>query len=234
MSLRRISAAALVAIFLALSVAPFTAGSQEDASAAFTQTSLSAITRWEHLIYETKQEPAQVKIYAESMLERLTWIYEVDKVPAAMPHMLKLLNSVGVESRYGFSHDGRIGAMITRMELMEPAFGDYSIFLVNLENKSAFTLDSSQCKLTFTLKDGTALAPESIVKGHALFSRLERFADTFRPPERVLPGATASFKAALAAPGIGPGGLSYVSLEMGGHSVMIKFYENLDYPKGAQ
>lgn len=223
-----------MAVFLALSIAPFNAGSQEDASAAFTQTSLSAIKRWEHLLYETKQEPAQAQIYATSMLERLTWLYEVDKIPAAMPHMLKLLNSVGVESRYGFSHDGRIGAMITRMELMEPAFGDYSIFLVNLENKSAFTLDSSQCKLTFKLKDGTALAPESIVKGHPLFPRLERLTDTFRPPERVSPGATASFKAALAVPGIDQRQLSYVSLEMGGHSVMIKFYENLDYPKGAQ
>jgi hypothetical protein len=234
MFLRRISAAALIAVFLALSIAPFTAGSQEDASAAFTQTSLSAITRWEHLIYETKQEPAQVQIYAESMLERLTWIYEVDKVPAAMPHMLKLLGAVDVESRYGFSHDGRIGAMITRMDLMEPAFDNYSIFLINIENKSAFALDSSQCKLNFTLKDGKVLVPEDIVKEHPLFPRLERLAGTFRPPERVSPGATASFKSALAVPGIDQRQLSYVSLEMGGHSVMIKFYENLDYPKGAQ
>lgn len=233
MSLRRISAAALVAVFLALSIAPFTAGSQDDASAAFTQTSLSAIKRWEHLLYETKQEPAQAQIYAVSMLERLTWIYEVDKVPAAMPHILRLLNTMGVESRYGFSRDGRIGAMITRMELMEPAFDDYSIFLINLENKSAFLLDGSQCKLTFTLKDGEVLVPEDIVKGHPLFPRLERLADTFAPPQYVAPGATASFKAALAVPGVGPRELSYVSLEMGGHSVMIKFYENLDYSKGA-
>ena len=84
-----------------------------------------------------------------------------------------------------------------------------------------------------TLKDGTELAPESIVKEHPLFSRLERLANTFAPPRVVAPGATASFKAVLAAPGIGPSGLSHVTLEMGGHSVMIKFYENLDYPKGA-
>ena len=233
MSLRRISATALVAIFLALSIASFTAGSQEDASAAFTQTSLSAIKRWEHLLYETKQEPAQAQIYATTMLERLTWIYEVDKVPAAMPHILKLLNAMDVESRYGFSRDGRIGSMITRMELMESAFGGYSIFLLNLENKSAFLLDSSQCKLTFTLKNGEVLVPENILKGHPLFPRLERLADTFAPPQHVSPGATASFKAALTEPGISPRELSYVSLEMGGHSVMIKLYENLDYSKGA-
>ncbi len=194
---------------------------------------MAAIERWERLLYETEQEPVQVAVYAGSMLERLTWLYEVDKLSAAMPHIMKLLGSVEVASRFGFSRDGKIGGMISVMELKDPAFGSYSMFLINLENRSAFAIDSSQCGLSFTLKGGETLAPDRIERGHLLFPRLERLAYSFLPPRAIAPGATASFKAVLPAPGIDHRQLAFVLVEMGEHSVMIKFYDNLDYAKGA-
>ena len=229
MALQRISALALIAVIIALGFAPTFAGSsQEDDASAYTQSSLAAIERWEKLLYETKQEPVQVAVYAESMLEYLTWLYEVDKLSAAMPHIKKLLGKVDVTTRFGFSHDGKTCATISVMELKEPVFSSYSMFLISIENRSAFALDSSQCKLTFALKGGETLVPEIIEQGHPLFSHLERLANTFYPPDAVAPGATASFKAVMPAPGIDQRQLSYVLLEMGEHSVMIKFYDNLD------
>jgi hypothetical protein len=227
MLLRKILSLALAAVIFACALPSSANEDDRDNAGSYTQSGLAAVERWEKMLYEGYQRPIDDTVLSESLLEQLTWLYEVDKVAAAMPHINKLVGRYECATRYGFSRDGRIEAYIAPMALFSEDFAGYSFFLINVENRSAYSLDCKPFSLSFTLKDDLVLKPEAVTPSHPLYGRLERMADTFAPRDNVMPGATISFKAILAQPGLTQKDISFVQLRLGERLVIIRFYGNL-------
>jgi len=197
---------------------------------SYVQVSLAAIERWERLLYDGSAEFNEVDTNALtlSLLEDLTRLYEVTKLPVAREHILKLLRAYEVPARYGFSADGSLAASIALLELKNPVFDDYSIFLVNLENRSGVDLRVANWRLTLATKDGAILTPDTLAETHPLYVHLKRGLAGFSPPEMLKAGSTASFKLVFSRSGLTPSAMKYFRADLDEMRVVVKFYENLN------
>jgi hypothetical protein len=228
MPLRRILALALAACFLACALPAGAMDGADESAGSNTQSGLAAVERWERLLYHNNRQDLDTVVLSSSLLEQLTWLYEVDKLSAALPHIEKLVRAYDCETRYGFSRDGKLEAYIARMELKNESFSGYSFFLINVENRSAFSLACHPGGAEFGLKDGRVLKPEVIQPGHPLCEQLKSIANTFAPQKTAKAAATISFKAVLAVPGLTQKDLSFVQIRLGEQLVIIRFYGNYE------
>jgi hypothetical protein len=228
MPLRRILALALAACFLACALPAGAMDGADESAGSNTQSGLAAVERWERMLYRGYQQEMDTTVLSSSLLEQLTWLYEVDKLSAARPHIEKLVRTYDCATRYGFSRDGKIEAYIAPMELKSEDFAGYSFFLINVENRSAFSLACHPGGASFGLKDGRVLQPEVIQPGHPLCERLMSIADTFAPQKTAKAASTISFKAVVAVPGLTQKDLSFVQIRLGEQLVIIRIYGNYE------
>jgi hypothetical protein len=221
----------ITCIFLAYGVHapanPDTSTADED---SYVQVSLAAIERWERLLYDGSVEFNEVDTNAltHSLLEDLTRLYEVTKLPTARAHILKLLKAYEVSTRYGFSADGSLAASIARLELKNPVFDDYSLFLVNVENRSGVDLRIADWRFTLAVKDGAILIPDTLAETHPLHMHVKRGLAGFSPPETLKAGSTASLKLVFSRSGLTPSKMKYFRADLDDMRVVVKFYENLN------
>lgn len=196
----------------------------------YVQVSLAAIERWERLLYSGSAELNEVdtNALALSLLEDLTRLYEVTKLPAAREHILRLLRAYEVSTRYGFAADGSLAASIARLELKRPEFNDYSMFLVNVENRSGMDLQITDWRFAIATKDGATIMPDALAETHPLHMHLTRALAGFSPPETLKAGSTASFKLVFSRSGLTPAAMKYFRVDMDEMRVVVKFYENLN------
>ena len=197
---------------------------------SYIQVSLAAIERWERLLYDGQGEYNEVDTNAltQSLLEDLTRLYEVTKLPEAREHILKLLRAYEVPTRYGFSADGSLAASITLLELKRPVFDGYSIFLVNLENRSGVNLHIASWRFALAAKDGTVLTPDALTETHPLHTHLKRTLAGFNPPEVLRAGSISSFKLVFARSKLTPAEMKYFRADFDEMRIVVKFYENLN------
>jgi len=194
------------------------------------QVSLAAVERWERLLFNGSAGFNEVDTNALtfSLLEDLTRLYEVTKLPAAREHILRLLQTYEVSTRYGFSADGTLAASIALLELKRPVFKDYSVFLVNVENRSGVDLQITDWRLTIATKDGATIKPDALAETHPLYMHLKRGLAGFSPPEMLKAGSNVSFKLVFARSGLTPSAMKYFRVDMDEMRVVVKFYENLN------
>ncbi len=205
-----------------------------DASTAdedsYIQVSLAAIERWERLLYTDSVELSEIDtdVLTLSLLEDLTRLYEVTKLPDARERILKLLRAYEVSTRYGFSGDGMLAASIARLELKRTEFWDYSIFLVNIENRSGVDIPVSDWRFTIVTKDDATILPDALNKTHPLYQRLRRALSGFSPPGMLRAGSTVSFKLVFSGSGLTPSTMKYFLVDLDEMRIVVKFYENLN------
>ncbi len=220
-----------IAILSGLFVAaksPISVANDSDDEGAYVQVGLASIERGERLhAEETAWGSKDNPLPALALVEELTRLYEVTKVAAARTQLLQILSEFEVSTRYGFSHDGMLVASITRMELMNSVFDDYTMFLVNVENRSGQDLPVDTWELQLGLKDEATVSLEALTKQHPLYSSLSRMEMSFRPPTTLRGGAIASFKIIASRPGLTPPKLAFFRLSPDSRQIVVKFYENL-------
>ncbi|MCD6283443.1 hypothetical protein J7J84_07615 [bacterium] len=197
---------------------------------AYVQVSLAAIARWERLLYSgsAKLNEVDTNSLVLSLLEDLTRLYEATKLPAAREHILRLLQACEMSTRYGFSGDGTLAASIVRLELKRPEFRDYSVFLLNVENRSGVDLRIQDWRFTIATKDGATIKPDALTESHPLHTHLARALAGFGPPEMLKAGSTASFKLVFAGSGLAPSAMKYFRVDLDEMRIVVKFYENLN------
>jgi len=228
-------ASRLPAVLLAallLSALPLQPHAEDAATeeAAYVHAGLGAVERWEREVYGDTSRMAQVDLDSKlmSLLEELTRLHEVVKLPQALPHIKRLLRRHDVPERCGFAAGGMLAASLQRMELKNEAFAGYSMFFVRIENRTGAPLRGGEpAVVTLHLVDGSQATAETVDESHELYPQISRILGRFRPPARVAPAAEASFFAAFPRPGLTMRGLAYATLAYGGHRFVIKCYENL-------
>lgn len=204
---------------------------QVEMESGYVQSGLASIERWEGLLADTENPLAGIdrRVVVESLLEELTRLLEVDKLPAAKQHLLRLLHREGPEfARFAFHPSGSLSANVTRLKLRNPAFDKHTIFLFRFENRSPVQLRSggkSGCELFTT--DGASWQLEELTPQHSLYSNLKRMQGQFRMPEILPPGATVSFELILDRPGVTEQDIAYFLLSFGPWRIVIKFYDNI-------
>ncbi len=209
--------------------APAKADALTEDEDGYVQVSLAAIERWERLLYDEAADLSTVDAdaVALSLLEGLTRLYEVTRLPAAREHILRLLDAYDVPTRYGFSADGMLAASVVRLELKRPVFQPYSIFLVNVENRSGVNLQVSDWRFAIALTDKSALRPEYLARTHPLHEALKNQLGSFRPPEILRAGSIASFKLVFAQEKLTPDKTRYFRIDLNECRIVVKFYEHL-------
>ena len=197
----------------------------------YVQVGLASIARWEGLLSDRANPLTGIdrRVVAESLLEELTRLCEVDKLPAAERHLKELLRREGPElTRFGFDPSGSLCANVSGMRLMNPAFAKHTILLFRLENRSPFPLGSggkTACELVTV--DGARWQLEELTPKHPLYPDLSRMAAQFRMPDSLRPGTIASFELILNRPAVAEKDIAYLVLSFGDWRIVIKFYENI-------
>lgn len=125
------------------------------------------------------------------------------------------------------SADGRLELRIEPLELKNPAFADYTVYLCTMSSHTALNLtDAAGSALVIGLRDGTRLTAQRLSPDHALWIQLDRLADTFEPPVILPAGGGIAFKQLFAVPDLCPDDISKVSLEWGDYELSVPYYEN--------
>jgi hypothetical protein len=196
---------------------------------AFVHAGLGAIERWEREVYgdTSRLEQVDLNVKLMSLLEELTRLHEVAKLPPALPRIKRLLSQYQVPERYGFAAGGMLAAGIQRMDLKNEAFAGYSMFLVRMENRAGKPLDGGAAEVVLHLLGGGQMNAEVISQSHELYPQVSRILSRFQAPAQIAPAAEASFIAAFPQPGLELGGLAYVTVTYGDFRFVIKCYENL-------
>ena len=198
--------------------------------AAYVHAGLGAIERWERQVYggTSRIEPVDLNSKLMALLEELTRLHEVSKLPPALPRIKRLLGQYEVPERYGFAAGGMLAAGLQRMDLKNEAFAGYSMFFVRIENRSGAPLSGGGgAEVVLHLPGGGQLSAESISKSHELYPQISRIMSRFQAPAQIAPATEASFIAAFPQAGLELSSLEYATVTYGDHRFVIKCYENL-------
>jgi hypothetical protein len=127
----------------------------------------------------------------------------------------------------GFSADGRSSLRLEPLELRNPAFADYTIYLCTLQGNTALDLlGLEQGMMAVSLLDGSELTAQPLGPAHELWPHLERLAHTFEAPDALPSGAGIAFKQIFAVENLCRERISTVSLVWGNYRFVVPYYEN--------
>ncbi len=206
---------------------------EEHLHSAYIHTSLSSVRHWQEKLRSGNLESIDRDVIVESLVERLTWLLEVAKVPEAKEILVNLLKAERpIITRYGFHRSGMLSANVSKMLLRNPAYERYTLYIVRIENNSPFELFlKEKWDAYFVLKDGGKVKLQPLTRDHPLFQRLKRIRKSFTPPSLVGPRVIASVN--LIADGRWSDEIiSHLVLSLGDYTVVIKFYENVGWLNG--
>jgi len=221
-----------LASLLLVEEAPPTQGEravQTEASSysSYLHSTLSSVNYWEsRLEDEENLTGIDRQVVKDSLLEGLTWLCEVGKLPQALPRIRKTLSEKRPQLlRFGFDGSGFYSANLTRLKLENPIFENYTVFLLRLENRSPFELVLEKPALTIFLTSGIPVSQVTLTDSHPLYPHLYRIAGSFFFPKKVSPGSVISVKAIFDGR-ITEDKISYALVSFSGFNLAIKYYEN--------
>jgi len=219
----------LLAMLMALACVGSFSAPEPDLESAYVQVGLAALEDWQRQLGAPAVDAfTGLPQPPPGMVEELTRLYEVTKLPAARNRLVTVLNAFEVPTRYGFSHDGTLVASISRMELKREVFAAYSLFLVDIENRSGLPIPVREWELDLVKRDGSPAAIDRLTPAHPLYPALSRMVSGFSPPAVLRSGVINSFKIIVAHPQLTHRDLAYLRISFDGRRIVIKFYENLD------
>jgi hypothetical protein len=178
----------------------------------------------EALVLLANEPPGmQQDVYFSQAVCALTALYQLCGCEWALPRLRELYARPGhSELRFGYSPDGKISLRVERLELQNPAFDGYAIYLCTLQSETAQTLQgSASARLGFELLDGGHVSAAMLDEAHPLYPRLDQLQDSFSAPPLLPSGAALAFKQIFTVASIPVNRVSAVRLEWGGQTVEI-------------
>lgn len=182
---------------------------------------------------ELEQGELHRRIAFSQAITALTGLYQLHGCSWALPRLIELYARPGCPDLHvGYSADGRLLLRVEKLELRNPAFREYAIYLCTFESNSALDLTAEFADLLrFEIADIFFQQAQRVQEGHPLWPQLKRLAGNFEPVPVVYSGTGTSFKQVFALdsslPGVdSPSGMvSAVSLDWGSYTIEIPFYE---------
>jgi len=136
----------------------------------------------------------------DAAIEALTSLYQLHGCAWALPQLRELYLRPDAPALYiGYSADGRLRVRCQILDLRNPAFEDYTMFLVTLESNTSKSLreDGKWQPLKVTA-EGQALMADVVSPAHPLWPSIENLAATFEPPGQLPSGIGTSYKQVFA------------------------------------
>ena len=127
----------------------------------------------------------------------------------------------------GFSEDRRVMLRIEPLELKNPVFEDYTIYLCTLESlNEADIYAGERNQLVLQLRSGDELEADVLDRGHPLWPHLGGQAEGFLPPEFLPSGHNVVFKQLYALPSLSREAVNSVSLHWDDYNFRLEWLEN--------
>ncbi len=135
--------------------------------------------------------------------------------------------SPGINRHAGFTGGLNVEADATVMELKNPAYANYTMFLFRIVNRNYEVLPLAFTEVSVLDTAGKWWRAEKLTETHPLWQNVKRLAATFEPEERALPGRVVSFKKVYASPNLTKGKIRLILLKAGEVEVEIPYLETL-------
>lgn len=135
--------------------------------------------------------------------------------------------SPGINRHAGFTQNLAVETDGTVMELKNPAYANYTMFLFRIVNRNYDVLPLAGTEVKVLDTGGKWWQAEKLSEAHPLWQNVRRLASTFEPEDRALPGRVVSFKKVYASPNLTKGKIRLILLKAGEVEVEIPYLEAL-------
>lgn len=184
-----------------------------------------------HLALQELQElenPTERRLRCSIAIAALTGLYQLHGCTWALPVLREVYQHPDCPPMHiGYSLDGRLSLRIEPMELFNPAFDDYTVFLCTFESNTSIALTSeNNGLLTIELSDGTLFEAQPLTPDHQLWEQLSSLAPTFAPADALPSGASIAFKQLFAAKDMAVADIQAVSLDWGAYGLRVPYLEH--------
>jgi hypothetical protein len=184
-----------------------------------------------HLALQELQElesPPERRLRCSTAIAALTGLYQLHGCTWALPVLRSVYQHPDCPPMHmGYSLDGRLSLRIEPMELFNPAFDQYVVFLCTFESNTSLDLTGgSSGLLNIELSDGTLSEAQPLTPDHQLWEQLSNLAPTFAPASALPSGAGSAFKQLFAAKGIADADIQAVSLDWGAYALRVPYLEH--------
>jgi hypothetical protein len=168
------------------------------------------------------------RLRCSSAISALTGLYQLHGCEWALPALRAVYRHPECPDLHlGYTRDGRVSLRLEPLELRNPAFEQYTVYLCTLESNTALDLAAADSgPLTFEQRDGTQVSAQSLSPGHELWPHLDRLAHTFLAPAALPSGSGIAYKQLFAVPQLSRERISAVSLLWGAYEFELPYYEN--------
>jgi hypothetical protein len=212
-----------------IAAAPYLPSPADTSAEAWLSSAQEAMQQLEGV-----ENPQEQRISFTQAIAALTALYQLHGCEWALEPLVQLYHRPGCPDMHvGYAADGRLMLRIERLELQNPAFTQYAVYLCTLECHTALDLRADTVgRLQFNLADGTQIEAQQIDTAHPLWPNLQRLANTFQPVHSVPAGTGQSFKQvfalspALPTPDAPSGRILAVSLQWGDYGIDLPYYDN--------
>jgi hypothetical protein len=192
---------------------------------------LESAKRAEALYFGRKGKDAEIDQQGRLMdaIDCYTDLYQLYRWPQALARIIELRREpIPVLDHTANANLGRIKVDVSRMELQNPAYGSYTMYLCHIEDRSPLWMHAKSPTLSLRLMDRTSLSPETISPSHPLYPHLRRIAGTFSVPSEVGPARVVTFKAVFSRPMIPESDIDSFQVDgYGPEPIILPFLENL-------
>lgn len=177
---------------------------------------------------QTVEEASERRLRCAAAISALVGLYQLHGCLWALPALRTVYKHRDCPDLHvGYSEDGRIRIRLEPLELRNPAFNGYTVYLCTLQSNTALDLTAEeQGALTVYLTDQAQLSAVSVNPQHELWPALDRIAHTFAAPAALPSGAGIAYKQLFAVPRLSRDRISAVSLWWGDYQLTVPYYEN--------
>ena len=177
---------------------------------------------------QRETSPMERQLRCSGAIAALTGLYQLHGCAWALPVLREVYQHPDCPPMHmGYSLDGRFSLRVEPMELLNPAFAEYTFFLCTFESNTSCELTSgSSGQLVVELGDGTKIEAQHLTPDHQLWEHLSSLAPTFAPADTLPSGAGSAFKQLFAAKDIADADIQAVSLDWGAYALRVPFLEH--------
>jgi len=168
------------------------------------------------------------RLRCSAAISALTGLYQLHGCEWARPALRSVYHHPECPDLHlGYTRDGRVCLRLEPLELRNPVFEQYTVYLCTLESNTALDLSAADSgPLILELRDGTQVSAQSLAPEHELWPHLDRLAHTFQAPAELPSSSGIAYKQLFAVPQLSRERISAVSLLWGAYEFELPYYEN--------
>jgi len=221
----------LALLILATSLATASDGAEAGFIPGVAELSAVTLLASVHMALQELQElesPTERRLRCSTAIAALTGLYQLHGCTWALPVLRSVYQHPDCPPMHmGYSMDGRLSLRIEPMELFNPAFDQYVVFLCTFESNTSLNLTGgSSGLLNIELSDGTLFDAQPLTPDHQLWEQLSNLAPTFAPANALPSGAGSAFKQLFAAKVMADADIQAVSLDWGAYALRVPYLEH--------